>query len=308
VATAARRRLDRLEADPERLDQVESRLAELERLFRKYGVDEAAALVVRRAEIAAEIDELEGDTADLGELERRAAEALEASREAALELSAARAGWGGALAAGIEGELGELGLGKAKLAVDRQRRTRAGSPLVLDGEAVEPGPAGIDQVVVQFAPNPGEEPRPLSRIASGGELSRIYLALQLAAHPPPGGGPTLVFDEVDSGIGGAQAAALGRKLQRLGETAQVLAVTHLPQVASFADGHFEVAKRVEGGRTLTDVERLEGDRRVAEIARMLGGETVTELSRSHARELIETAAGSRGRPAGGGTRRAARGG
>jgi DNA repair protein RecN (Recombination protein N) len=308
VATAARRRLDRLEADPERLDQVESRLAELERLFRKYGVDEAAALVVRRAEIAAEIDELEGDTADLGELERRAAEALEAYREAALALSAARAGWGRALAAGIEDELGELGLGKAKLAVDLQRRTRAGSPLVIDGEAVEPGPAGIDQVVVQFAPNPGEEPRPLSRIASGGELSRIYLALQLAAHPPPGGGPTLVFDEVDSGIGGAQAAALGRKLQRLGETAQVLAVTHLPQVASFADGHFEVAKRVVGGRTLTDVERLEGDRRVAEIARMLGGETVTELSRSHARELIETAAGSRGRPAGGGTRRAARGG
>jgi DNA repair protein RecN (Recombination protein N) len=297
TAAALRHRLDGLEAEPGRLDQVEERLAALERLCKKHRLDSAAALLARRDELAAEIAELEGDEVDRGELERQAEAALAAYREAALALSAARAAWSERLAAGIAAELVDLGLGKARLAVELVRRPRAESPLVLGGEAVDFGRHGVDQVVIQFAPNPGEAPRPLSLVASGGELSRIYLALQLAVRggsgAAAGGGPALVFDEVDAGIGGAQAAALGRKLQRLGAEAQVLVVTHLPQVASFGDRHFRVSKRADGGRTWTAVDRLDEDDRVAEIARMVGGERVTELSRSHARELLAAAASGR---------------
>ena len=294
VATAVRRRLEGIEADPDRLNAVEERLATLERLFRRHGIPTASGLLARRAEMAAEIAELEGDSADREDLERQAAAALEEYRAAALELSDRRGGWGRELSAGIAAELADLGLGKAQLAVELGRRRRDGSPLVIDGEPVDFGRAGVDQVAFQFAPNPGEAPRPLSLIASGGELSRLYLALQLAARPESAErGATLIFDEVDSGIGGAQAAALGRKLQRLGRTAQVLVVTHLPQVASFADHHFKVAKTVQGGRTRTAVELLDQAGRAEEVARMLGGERVTALTLSHAHELIAAAAASR---------------
>ena len=294
VATAVRWRLEGIEADPDCLNAVEERLATLERLFRKFGIPSAAGLLTRRDEVAAEIAELESDTADRAELERQAAEALEVYCAAALELSAGRSAWGRELSAGIAAELADLGLGKARLEVELGRRRRDGSALVIDGEPLDFGRAGVDQVAFQFAPNPGEAPRPLSLIASGGELSRIYLALQLAAHPESAeGGAALIFDEVDSGIGGAQAAALGRKLQRLGKTAQVLVVTHLPQVASFANHHFKVTKSVRGGRTLTAVEPLDPPGRAEEVARMLGGERVTDLTLSHARELIAAAAASR---------------
>lgn len=290
VAHGVARRLDGLEADPARLDAVEERLAALERLFRKHG-GSSAALLARRQEIESELAELTGDEAGREELVQRAAATLAEYREAALALSAARAAWGQALGERMRAELRDLGLGKARLAVRLERHRRAGSPLVLDGEPVAMGAEGIDQVVFTFAPNPGEEPRPLARIASGGELSRLYLALQLAARvDAEETRPTLVFDEVDSGIGGAEAAALGRKLQRLARGGQILAVTHLPQVASHADAHFRVAKRVERGRTHVAVEPLDRTARVEEVARMLAGSEVTRLSLSHARELIAAAA------------------
>jgi DNA repair protein RecN (Recombination protein N) len=143
-------------------------------------------------------------------------------------------------------------------------------------------------VVFLFSPNPGEELRPLARVASGGELSRLYLAVQLAARGGAGAeGTTLVFDEVDAGISGAEAATLGVRLRRLGAGGgQVLAVTHLPQVASQADVHFKVSKEVREGRTRTRLVRLGEDGRVEEVARMLAGSEITELSLSHARELI----------------------
>ncbi|HEX9669286.1 MAG TPA: DNA repair protein RecN [Thermoanaerobaculia bacterium] len=290
VAHGVARRLDGLEADPARLDAVEERLAVLERLFRKHG-GSSAALLARRREIESELAELTGDEAGREELAARAAATLAEYREAALALSAARTAWGRVLAERMRAELADLGLGKARLAVRLERRRRAGSPLVLDGEAVEMGAEGVDQVVFTFAPNPGEEPRPLARIASGGELARLYLALQLAARvDAEEARPTLVFDEVDAGIGGAEAAALGRKLQRLARGGQILAVTHLPQVASHADAHFRVAKRVERGRTHVAVEPLDRTARVEEVARMLAGSEVTRLSLSHARELIAAAA------------------
>ena len=261
-------------------------------------------MLARRGEIEAELAELEGDDADRDELAGKVAAALEEYRQAAVELSRQREEWGRALVAGVGAELAELGLGRARLAVSLERRRRADSPLTVDGVAVDFGRDGIDQVVLLFAPNPGEEPRPLARIASGGELSRIHLALQLSSQAEAAR-PTLVFDEVDTGIGGAEAAALGRKLQRLAQPAgrrkrgeedqggQILAVTHLPQVASHADHHFKVSKQVDGGRTRVRVEPLAEMARVEEVARMLAGEKVTQLSLSHARELIAGAARNR---------------
>jgi len=294
LATALSRRLDGLDADPARLDAVEERLALLERFCRRHGGD-LAQVLARRDEMAAELAELEGDAGNQDELRARTEAALDDYREAALALSAARRGWGEALAARIEAELKDLGLARARLGVRLERRRRAGSALVLDGEAVDFGPRGIDQVTLLFAPNPGEEARPLARIASGGELSRLHLALQLAAGPPAASlaaapRPTMVFDEIDAGIGGAEAAALGRKLQRLAGGGQILAVTHLPQVASHADVHFRVRKTVAAGRTNVQVEKLAPRSRVEEVARMLAGDKLTPLSLSHAEELIAGAA------------------
>jgi DNA repair protein RecN (Recombination protein N) len=291
TARSLQHRLDGLEADPARLDFIEERLAVIERLCRKHGGNSGAVLA-RRAEIEAELAELEGDAENRDDLEGKVAAALAAYREAALALSKAREGWGKALTERIEGELKDLGLARARLSVALERRRRAGSPLLIEGEETDFGRDGVDQVVFLFAPNPGEPPRPLARIASGGELSRIHLALQLASRGESAH-PTLVFDEVDTGIGGAEAAALGAKLQRLAKGGQILAVTHLPQVASYGDLHFRVSKKVDEGRTSVKVEELEGKARVEEVARMLAGKQITDTSLSHARERSAGAARKR---------------
>jgi DNA repair protein RecN (Recombination protein N) len=290
TARSLRQRLDGLEPDPARLDFLEERLAVIERLGRKHGGDSRSVLA-RRAEIETELAELAGDAENRDELEVKAAAALAEYRESALALSKAREAWGQALVQRIEGELKDLGLARARLGVALERRRRAGSVLVIEGEETDFGRDGIDQVVFLFAPNPGEPPRPLARIASGGELSRIHLALQLASRgEAEKARPTLVFDEVDTGIGGAEAAALGAKLQRLAKGGQILAVTHLPQVASHGDLHFKVGKWVDGGRTTVRVEALDARARIEEVARMLAGKEITDTSLSHARELIAGAA------------------
>jgi DNA repair protein RecN (Recombination protein N) len=153
----------------------------------------------------------------------------------------------------------------------------------------EPGAAGLERGEFLLAPNRGEALLPLARIASGGELSRILLALKRIA-PGRDQVPTLIFDEVDAGIGGVTATAVGDKLRAVSRTAQVLCVTHLPQVAAGADRHFLVVKREAAGRTVTGVEQLTGEARVAEMARMLGGAQVTERTLAHARELIGASA------------------
>ena len=290
TAMAIGRRASQVEADPRRLDAVEERLAALERLFRKHG-EGSAALLEKRERLAAELAELTVDEEGRQALEREVAAALADYRAAAGGLSAARQRWGATLARRVGRELAELALPKASLGVELSTRRRAASAVVIDGEPVEHGPAGYDLVTFTFTPNPGEEPRPLAKIASGGELARVYLALQVAVRGEgAASGATMVFDEVDAGIGGREAAAVGRKLRRLAGGGQILAVTHLPQVASWADRHFRTSKRVTDGRTYVSLQALEGDERVEEVARMLAGERITDLSRSHARELIRSGA------------------
>jgi DNA repair protein RecN (Recombination protein N) len=147
---------------------------------------------------------------------------------------------------------------------------------------------GLESAEFLLSPNPGEELRPLARIASGGELSRILLALKSVA-TLDARGQTLVFDEVDAGIGGRVAEVVGRKLRAMAERHQVVCVTHLPQIASMADAHYVVRKRTERGRTVTELQRLTDAERVEEVARMLGGETVTDTARKHAREMVKQA-------------------
>lgn len=286
VARSLRQRLDGLPADPGRLDEVETRLVVLDRLARKYG-GSVAAVLEHRERAAAELGELAGDADDLESLRRQMAGALDAYARAALALSERRRVCAAELATRVHAELADLALGKARLSIELARRRREDSPLELDGEAVDFGPHGVDQVRFLFAPNPGEEARSLARIASGGELARVYLALQIAVRGRGAASPAvLVFDEVDTGIGGAEAAALGDKLQRLAGGGQILVVTHLAQVASHGDRHLRVGKQVARGKTRVSVELLEETARVQEIARMIGGAEVTRLSRSHAAEML----------------------
>ncbi len=297
-----RGRSDEVEADPGRLNAVEDRLAILERLFRKHGPTTREVLA-RRDEMAEELAGLEGDEDTLESLQAEARVALDVYRDVAAELSAGRKRWSKRLAEGVRDDLADLALAKARFEVRLDSRRRGGSPLVIAGDGVEFSEHGVDQVTFLFSPNPGEEMRPLAKVASGGELSRLYLAVQLAVQSATpqnqaSKGPTedasegrvttttLVFDEVDTGIGGAEAARLGAMLQRLADGGQVLAVTHLPQVASYGNIHFKVAKDVRGGRTHTSLKRLQTSDRVEEVARMLAGNRITETSLSHARELI----------------------
>ena len=289
VAVAARGRLQGVEADPRQLDRVEQRLARLEPLLRKYGGSSEQALETR-SRLAEELETLAADAQGRAELEAEVAAALAEYGALAGELSKKRGGWGRALARRVHGELGDLAMAKARFSVRLERQPRDGSPLRVAEQPVEFSEAGYDRVAFQLAANPGEAAGPLARVASGGELSRVYLALQLAVRGSGEALPaTLVFDEVDAGIGGAEAAALGNKLQRLSRGGQILVVTHLPQVASHAACHLRVTKRQASGRTEAGVEALDEDRRVREVARMLAGRDVTDLSLSHARELIEVA-------------------
>lgn len=289
VAGELRLLLARIDVDPSRLDAVEDRLTVIERLTHKYETD-CDGLIELRRKMALELEDLTADESRRSELSDRVESSLRLYAEAAEGLSALRRSWGSDLSERVHRELADLALEKARFAVSLTARRREGSALEIDGVPVEFSSHGYDQVTYELAANPGEDLAPIAHSASGGELSRIYLAVQLAIRA---GGlaatSTLVFDEVDAGIGGAQAAALGRKLARLAEGGQILVVTHLPQVACYADHHFRVEKRVSKGRTRTRVVSLIEDTRVEEVARMLAGKEITDLSLSHAQELIATA-------------------
>ncbi len=265
-----RERLGRVEADPARLEQVEDRLDLIRRLEKKHGAG-ADAILERLERLEQELEEienvewaLEGARKDLARAERDLA-------GAAIRLRTARERAAREMERRVGAELAALAMGAAAFRVEL--------------EPVEPGPSGAERVRFLLAANPGEPPRPLARVASGGELSRILLALKNALRDDRV--ETLVFDEVDAGIGGATADAVAERLVRLAAGAQVICITHLPQIASRARHHLRVEKAVEGGRTVVGVRVLAGAERVEELARMMGGRHVTETSRRHARELVE---------------------
>jgi len=276
-----------IEASPERLQEIEDRLALLDRLKKKYGPT-LRDCVTRRDTLRQELADLERADERIAELTREHAAAREHFLTSARALSAARRTVAAALAKDIERMAGEL-------AMEQTRFDVRFAAVVLETEW---SARGMDRGEFYVSPNPGEDLRPLARIVSGGELSRLMLAIKTLTatsrlewndadgRPPSGAAPGLIFDEVDAGIGGRVAEVVGRKLYALGSAFQVLCITHLPQIAAYADAHYAIEKRVEAGRTRTTVARLDGDARVAEIGRMLGGDMVTDSLRASAKEML----------------------
>ena len=269
-----------LAADPQRLDEVESRLALFAVLRRKYGAT-LAEVIERAAEMRAEVAQLSGAEDALAALADERRDAAARLLTVAEQLSAARRDTAVGFVADVGAELADLGMAAAELVVELEP---VASGAEVGGRHV--GPRGIDRVELRLSANPGSPPMPLNRIASGGELSRFMLAVKrvIAAGDPVG---TYVFDEVDSGIGGPTAEAVGRKLQLVSRDRQAVCITHLPQIAALGDHHLVVRKSVEGERTRSSVEALSAKARVEELARMLGGATVTKTTRAHARELLK---------------------
>ncbi len=266
VAYELRSYLDELEADPNRLEVVEDRIQALRALERKYGSDVEAYLAEARARLS-RLENFEEETAGLEGRIREGEAELERLGET---LSAGRGRAAEELSGKVQENLGDLNLGRTTFRAE-----------LVEGTL---GPNGKERVEFVIRSNPGEPELPVRRYASGGELSRIMLAIRLAqGRVEPGA--TYVFDEVDAGIGGETATAVGAKLRELGERNQVLTITHLPQIASEASSHVVVAKAASDGRTLTSIRRVEGEERRRELARMLSGR-VDEASLAHARELL----------------------
>ena len=272
--------LSRLEANPQRLEEVESRLAALDRLKRKYGTS-LAAVVEFLEKVRGQIAAVENAGERMEELKREQARLAAEFGKRAAELTERRTAAARKLEKRVAAELAPLAMERAVFRVEL-------SP-------AEWSESGADGVAFLVSANPGEDPRPLERVASGGELSRIALALKtcLAAARragESGAQRTLVFDEVDAGVGGGAAEAIGRRLKRLAASAQVLCVTHLPQIASFADHHYRVDKQEVRGRTVATVEELDAAGRTREIGRMLSGQTLTPEALKHAAQLIKLSA------------------
>ena len=280
---------DEVDHDPAALAALEERLGQIYGLERRYGGSEVE-IVAHGERAAAELERLAGLDAERARREREDAALLGEVAAAAASLSAARRSAGTALSAAVGDVLEELGFPAGVFEVGLGRRVAgSGEPAVeVDGDAIAFDPSGVDQVVYLLAPNPGEPARPLARIASGGELSRVALAIKsvLAEADET---PVLVFDEVDTGIGGRSADPVGRNLWALARRHQVLCVTHLPQIAAHADAHFRIAKRERDGRTVTEIEHLDREGRIVELAQMLGGEAGGAATLATARELLDRA-------------------
>jgi DNA repair protein RecN (Recombination protein N) len=287
VASEARRLADSIDHDPAEILRLEERLSIIFGLERRYGDDEEAVIAHGQRALL-EVERLRGLE---GERARREAEEVVLLRkiaQAALELSLLRTETALELGHEVGSLLHELGFpaGVFEVAIGRRPAGEDEPAVEIDGDAIAFDTTGIDQVIFRLAPNPGEPARPLARIASGGELSRVALAIkQVLAEADET--PTLVFDEVDTGIGGRSADPVGRSLWALGRRHQVLCVTHLPQIAAYADAHFQIAKRERDGRTVTEVSRLDREGRIVELAQMLGGSGTSALA--SARELLDRA-------------------
>ena len=263
-----------IDTSPARLQEVEDRLALLERLKKKHGpsLDD----VVRKGQqLRRELHDVEQATERAATLEHALERTRQAYVGAAGSLSEKRRAAATEFSGALEKSLADLAM----------TRTRCEVRFVAADDESRWSDRGIEEGEFYISPNPGEDLKPLARIASGGELSRVMLALKtLASTDAPG--KTLIFDEVDAGIGGAVADVVGARLQRLGETFQVLCITHLPQIAAYGATHYRIVKRISGGRTVTDVARVDGAEREEEIARMIGGTDISAAVRASARDML----------------------
>jgi DNA repair protein RecN (Recombination protein N) len=285
---------EKINVDPGRLEDVEGRLDEINRIKKKYG-NTLEEIYRYREQLARELEELESNEAMVAQLTKEVQEVEKKTAGSAAQLSRKRSGAASRLDKKTKEEFLSLGMKKALFKVELSQKTGREETATQEGlplGTLTLTPKGIDTVEFFFGPNQGEGLRPLAKIASGGELSRIALALKkivtqkkLAA--------TLVFDEVDSGIGGATAEVVGKKLKEISRFQQTICITHLPQIASFADVHQTICKKLAGGRTTTSVQKLESpEERAEEVARMLGGTTITTKTREHAREMLKRAQAS----------------
>src|SRR5215510_12317290 len=268
IAYALRDYANQVDADPQELERIQTRLAELERLHRKYGPD----LLEHIQKVRREMDSIGLTETKKGELQNKISALQLQYSEAAELLSKQRRAASNRLETAVERELRSLSMPHARF--------------VIAWSTVSPGKAnGLDRAEFLFSANPGEEPRPLDRIASGGELSRVMLALRtvLAVDSTQ---KTLIFDEIDAGIGGKAAETVGRKIRELSSRYQILCVTHLAQIAAFADHHYHIEKLLVDGRSVTRIDVLMGDERVEELVRMMSGSRVTDAARQHVKELL----------------------
>lgn len=289
---------DRIDFDPVRISEVESRLDLIYKLKRKYGVNSVKGLIEYKDKVAKNLEDISLSSSKIDEIESEIEKKTRLISQIALELSRKRQENAKKLKILIEEELKTLGMEKTVFDVrvtQNEAQLKSGEDDLIDidydGKRVKLSPIGIDSVEFLISPNPGEELRPLTKIASGGEISRIMLAIKtvLAVGTSHSSPLILIFDEIDTGISGRIAEIVGRKLKELSKSRQVICITHLPQIASLADTHYKVQKKVIGERTFVEVEKLDTDERINEIARMLAGEKITEVTLAHAREMIQQA-------------------
>ncbi|HET9864628.1 MAG TPA: DNA repair protein RecN [Steroidobacteraceae bacterium] len=268
------RYLETLDIDPARQEEVERRLAAIEELSRKHRVT-ASELVGRAAQLENELAELDSADNNLAALRKQQAEALDAYRKLATQLSLARQTAARTLSKDITARMQTMGMAGGRFLIDVSQPNG------------EPSLHGLDTIEFRVTANPGQPLRPLAKVASGGELSRLSLAVQVACSAKDT--RCMVFDEVDSGVGGAVAEIVGRELKALGFSGQTLCVTHLPQVAAQGHHQLRVSKLTDGKTTRTTIAELSMNERIEEIARMLGGKEITDKAREHAREMLQMA-------------------
>jgi DNA repair protein RecN (Recombination protein N) len=273
-----------LEFNPSRLEEIEDRLAEINGLKRKYGND-IQEILNRRNQIAEELQQLASNEENMKVLEEELRQKEKTLSELAIRLAEKRETTAKNLTNSIEKELKELSMGNVQFGVRFDYPASPEGFILFRKEKMKPTPTGLGTLEFLFSPNPGEELRPLAKIASGGELSRVMLALKSILNDQDTV-PVMIFDEVDTGIGGGVAEKVGIKLKKVASAKQVFCITHLPQIAGMASSHFRIEKQVKGKRTRSSIRQLEHEERVEELARMSSGETITDASLEHAREML----------------------
>lgn len=275
---------NKIEYNPQRLEEIRDRLAQLSRLKKKYG-GTLAQVFQYKAEVKRNLDQTESFSEQIDFLSKEIKETLHALTQVSKALSQERQTVAKNLEAAIEQVMKELGLSNGIFQVMVKQKEDPEGPIEIDGVRYAVSPLGIDTAEFFVSLNPGEPPKPLVQVASGGEISRLMLAMK-SVLAKADAVPVLIFDEIDTGISGRIAYVVGQYLKKLAKSHQVICITHLPQIASMGDVHFRVSKEVKENRTYTSICSIEGDERVIEIAKLIGGERITESTLNSAKELL----------------------